>query len=255
MKNVVDIIFLLFLSFNVSAILPVKIAVEGVFKPFYVGNGGIERDIISAAFLEENIEVEFHTFPLNRVGIAIDKHDMDGAATQVTAGATKDCIFSDEYVYYANTVVCRKDAGKKIEKIEDLKGFYFGAWQGAHKHMGKKFESMFHPRDKNYDEMKSLEQLNKMFWVKRLDCIMIDKFIFKDYKYTQLKKEGLKEFPIEYNFPFHRRTYFRMKFKNTFLRDSFNKGLKKIKKKGIIKKIYKKYLKNYSEEDLNWKIK
>ena len=67
-------------------------------------------------------------------------------------------------------------------------------------------------------------------------------------------KKKLEKFPIEYYYPFEKRTYFKVKFAKKEIRDQFNIGLNKIKDKGVIKEIYKKYVKSITAEDLKWSV-
>ena len=63
-------------------------------------------------------------------------------------GKYQPYYFSDNYIYYANTVVYRKDTKIDIKKIDDLLGIEMAAWQGAYTDMGTEFTKRFHPGKK-----------------------------------------------------------------------------------------------------------
>ena len=229
----------------------VKVAASQSYEPFYVKDGGIEIDIVKAVFSEMGNEVEISNFPLERLPVTIANHAMDAALSALEKPGD-GYFYSDEYIYYANVVVCQKDLGIDGADLNNLVGKRFGAWPGAHWVLGEKFGKLFKPGENFYTEPNSLRSLSSMFWVGRLDCIAIDKFIFLAQKASVLAEIGKKEFPVEFFTPFPKRTYFKVRFKDQNLRDKFNVALNKLKKSGVITEIYRMYAVNPSKEDLLW---
>lgn len=253
MKFVLYLILFYCVSTAAFSMSEIKVAIDGSYKPFYLDGKGIEIDIVDSIFKKLRLRAKYINYPLERLRVAIQRHKVD---VSLTAFATKDdgYFYSDDYIYYANVVVCRKSSNIVVDDISALEGKSFGAWRGAHWVLGKKFHKLFVPGKNNYSEMTKLDSLNSMFWLKRLDCIAIDTFIFKWFLANMVKKKSLSEFPYKFYYPFAKRTYYKVRFKNKELRDKFNVELRKAKSNGLIRDIYKKYIPNASEDELKWKL-
>jgi hypothetical protein len=68
---------------NAESKSEIHLAIEGKYKPYYIGNGGIEVDIARAAFKESKLRINVQRFPLERLRVAIQKHGMDAALSAI----------------------------------------------------------------------------------------------------------------------------------------------------------------------------
>ena len=231
-----------------------KVGVQGKYKPYYIDmNHGLELDIVNEVFKRIGIKADYYKFPFERLKSAVSKHNMD--ASLIAYDENNDnYYYSDDYISFSNTIVCNQSKNIKIKNLKSLAGKKVGSWRSANLVLGKDFHDNFKPGKNNYIEISDLDPLLRMFWLKRLDCIVVDLFVFKWFKEYKLQEANIKEFPVDYHHLLTRRTYFKVKFKNKEIRDRFNIALKKLKDNGFIKGVYKKYIPHATEDDLKWSL-
>jgi polar amino acid transport system substrate-binding protein len=220
--------------------------------PFVFGQEkrGIEIDIVREALKIKGYTFAIEHMPNNRLQIALlgAKSNVDGVA-----GVRKKedgTYYSDDFITFENFAITKKETGIVIKNISDLKGLTIVAWQAAYKDLGKEFENLFSPMppynspyfNKQYRELASQENQNKMFWAGRADVIVVDKTIFEFYRKTLSNQFDTSKEVVYYGI-FPELTHFQVAFKDKQTRDDFNEGLKYIKEKGIYQKLIDNYIK------------
>lgn len=126
----------------------------------------------------------------------------------------------------------------KIETIDDLADLSVAGFQTAKNVLGDKFKSVMTKNTKYTEVAEQLTQVEQLLR-KRVDAIVGDILIIKYYQRNLKEDAGLNaEIAIHDLFP---STAYRIMFKTAEMRDSFNKGLKIIRKKKIYSGIIKRY--------------
>ena len=220
----------------------INVAVGLDKPPFVFGKTfakGIEPDLIMAAFKEVGFKVKIIQKPKNFLeAILHTKNSIDAVAT--ISKRDDELFYSDDFTVYENYCVTRKKDNLKINSIEDLTVIKFVSWKNSYNDLGDKFYKLFNPIDGLYkssynDNPSQLDDV-KMFFSKKVDAILIDKTIFKWYK-NHLK--NYQEYDFHAIFP--KKKIYPVAFRDKNLRDIFNKGLRKIKEKGIYDQIINFY--------------
>jgi ABC-type amino acid transport substrate-binding protein len=253
-KLITLLIFSLFLSLNgfASALpsSPLKIGVSYQYRPYYFGlEKGIEIDLISQVLNRLKLDYSFHTFSLTRARHSLSSIKMDLIVTSIEDNEKGYC--SDPYIYYSNVAVSLKKNKLTLNKISDFQGLKVATWQGANEVLGEEFLSIYPEQNLFYHELAQAENIPRLLLAKRVDVVVIDKFLFR-YIWTELKKERGSVLEVTYHQVFPTRQYYCAMFQNEELKNAFNKELLLLKQKNFHRLIYQKYVPNITEEELKW---
>ncbi len=153
-----------------------------------------------------------------------------------------DLFYSDKFLQFENIVVSRIDRKFIINESEDLIDKRVIAFKGARQQLGPEFSRVFNqPSNANkYSELKSQQQV-KEFLQGNADLLIIDKRIFI-WLVKQSGISSLSAFKFDYLFPRFAPT--RIAFKDSQLRDVFNKNLNIMRSSGEYQNIINDYLSN-----------
>lgn len=212
---------------------------------FHTTNSGFELDIVREAFKLEGYEVKFVFLPLLRSKISFKKGGVDGVMTiKKHYPEVQGAYISHEYIAYHNYAVSLQSQNFKINSITDLENKKIDAFQQATLALGEEFKRMT-TKNTRYNEIANQKnQIAKLFG-KRSDVIILDRLIFHHYR-RELKKHSTLAEKISFDQPvvFHNLfapSKFRIAFFRKTLRDSFNRGLLKLKQSGRYQKIIRAY--------------
>ncbi len=221
----------------------VKIVVGDQLPPYIIeAYIGFEFDIIDTVF-NNTIHRPIYTFvPFGRLSNLIGSPDFDAFSSAYSFDNIKGYHLSDPYIYYDNILVGLKEKKIEINAIEDLLNYSIIAFLGAKDNFGDKFFNITN-KNKSYREVSNQEGQVASLFNKRVDLILIDRYIFQYYfKNSQLNFDKELEFVI---YDVFEKTPYSIAFKNINVRDNFNKGLKLIKENGEYDQIIKSYLDNF----------
>lgn len=239
------LIFLGLSSYRVHS-TNVSIGIGKTIAPFYISpTSGIEKEVIDLVLNKLKWKATYHPFSLNRARISISTAKMDIALTSIKEN--KSLFYSDEYIYYSNVGVSLKSKNYTINNFKQLKKMSVSAWQGAYKVLGKEYSKYLNPNNPKYYESENIVNTLKIFWLKRIDILFIDRYIFE---WDRFKNNSHFNDNVTFHELFQPFTYYHVAFKDKKMRDDFNKALREIKKKKLISKIYKKYLPQIDEASL-----
>jgi len=214
----------------------IKVAFGDTLPPYVLkdSNSGIIVDLIKKALEKEGYKIKCYYFPSSRRVLEFEKNKVD-----VICDMNKNNFISGNYlsnmIYeYENILVTLAEKNYEIKSEIDLENHTVLAWQGA---------DMLSNQNKKYYEIASQEKQVKMLYAKRVDAIIVDRFIFEYFKNKSEIDNGKKYLkPIEYYYLFEKNKCGFL-FKNQKIRDLFNKNVKEIQKSGEYEKIIKKYIK------------
>lgn len=237
--------------------LPLKKSITVAIKigkePFTFEKGpihGIEYDLIEKIFLKSNIEISRRKSILAEQFEDILATDISIDVLSGVKSKSGDYYYSNDFLSYQNVAVSRVRDNIFINDIKDLKDKKIIAFYEAYKYLGKEYNSLFNPlnRNNNYLEEGKQEIQVKKFLDKKVDVIVLDKNIFIWYL-NKLSDDSLTKYKLDYIFP--GKNNFQAAFKDKKIRDLFNKNLEIIKKNGEYKDVFF----NYLHSDIEAKVK
>lgn len=208
-------------------------------KPPYIFEedaSGFECDIVRESFKAVGIDFRPSFVALNRGEALFKLGRVHGVINKLEHSL--DGFPSDSYIDYYNVAASLKNKKLKIETIGDLANLRVAAFQTAKSALGDKFSSVMTKNPKYTEVAEQLSQVEQLLR-NRVDIIVGDILIIKYYQ-RKLKEDSNLEAEIAIHdlFP---STPYRIIFKTAQMRDSFNKGLKIIRKKKIYSNIISRY--------------
>ena len=195
---------------------------------------GIEIDLVEEILSLDGYGFTPHFFPYNRLVPDLKARRIDAAATVRPAAGT--LFYSDPFIHFNNYAITHPDA-PPIRNLEDLAGRSAVGWQGATHDLGKGFADITQ-KMAHYSEIASQQRQIDIFLNRRVDVIIIDKYIFRHWA----AHVGHNPDKFAYNGIFNDKTEFVVGFITEKDRDMFNKGLKLVKENGTYEAIYKQYI-------------
>jgi polar amino acid transport system substrate-binding protein len=84
------------------------------------------------------------------------------------------------YIYYENVVIVAPQYSQRVNKIADLAGLRVQAFQNAHQYLGEAYRAAI-PTFASYHEVVEQQYLPDLLYKKRLDALVMDRFIFQHY--------------------------------------------------------------------------
>jgi polar amino acid transport system substrate-binding protein len=243
-------LFLLLLSIFISANIyatPLKVAFGETRPPYIFEDGkklsGIEVDIIRESLLLAGHTIIYNQLPNNRLQLAITKMNYD-----VAVGVLDHfpLLYSSEYMEVKSYAIAKVGKGVKLTSINDLNKYSVGAFPSAWINSGEEYKKMFAPDAKgnfaaNYSEPLTSETRSKMFWRDRFDIAITNKVTFEYYKKSLARSFDTSADVIYYDI-FKENLKFRVVFKDEKIRDSFESGLRQLRRSQRYLRIFQYYI-------------
>ena len=204
---------------------------------------GIEVDLIRAALGRAGYTVQVRAVNKNRLLLTVANRENDVAAT-VQGTDDGQLFFSDDLVEFSNVVISRKSSELKIERLEDLDKVRFVIWNRGWADLGPTFEARYKPDAKgrfrpNYFQS-TQDMQTKVFWLGRVEAIVIDRTIFAWYKRELSGTLDVQDELVYHNI-FKSGTWYNAAFADRTVRDRFNVALRSMKADGSYQRILDKY--------------
>jgi polar amino acid transport system substrate-binding protein len=199
---------------------------------------GLEVEVIQHC-LSPSYELEFVQMPYKELEDALQKGDIDAAATVQDRGDGKG-FYSEQYITFSNVAVSRKADNLTIKEIGSLSNHPVLTWENAYLELGSDFEELFSPgslQRKNLIEVGDQKVQVKQFWETKNAVAVIDRNIFRYFS----KQFGHAEDEFVFHELFPAVTNFRMSFRSEQIRDTFDQNLLKICENGTYEKLLVKY--------------
>lgn len=212
-------------------------------RPFSSSShSGIEIDLAKAAFAAVDIKLATHFFANDKLKHALTNRRVDAIVT--ATNPDNKFYESDLFISYHNLAISKKRSQITLNSLQDITQYHSAAWRNAHIHLGKEFGQLFKPlldqHADNYLEMENQLSQCRMFWLDRIDIIIIDKSIFNWCK-LQLSEINTQEAVVIHDL-FKFPNEYPVLFRSKPLRDQFNLGLKAIRENGQYQQILNKHL-------------
>ena len=201
---------------------------------------GIEIEIIRAALAASGHTLKISFVPQARVPVAWAAREVDAAAT-VTPDSGINAAYSEVYIQYEDVVVAERGRFRPGLTVAELGGLRVVGFQNAARYLGPGFAAMAR-NNKHYREQADQMSQVRMLFGGQADVIVTERTIFQ-YQLSQLATSHFREraFPVDIFHLFDKIPY-RIAFRDSAVRDDFNKGLAAIKKSGQLANITARYL-------------
>lgn len=234
----------------------------GFTLPPYVfpsDNTGLEVDIVRSALAKRGLGFIPDYVPFARVPRQLADGLSDAASTVDETVALPGAVFSESHVTYQNVVVTLKSRQLKMASVDDLRTRNVIAFQNATHYLGKPYAKAVQA-NRNYKELSNQESQVILFYAHRADAIVLDINIFNFYradlhqrsstsgqapdspsaKWADANKiDFTQDVDIHPLFPVN---HYKVAFRDTADRDSFNEGLTELRSSGEYDAIIARYL-------------
>ncbi|HLO77963.1 MAG TPA: transporter substrate-binding domain-containing protein [Magnetospirillum sp.] len=207
---------------------------------------GLEYDVVREALAIEGHTVKPRFMAFARVVKELEAGMVDAAMT-MRPDSGVPVHYSDSHVTYRNIVITLARRNLTINRVEDLAGKSVLAFQNATLYLGPAFKSVADANPRYREEARQAAQPLQLF-LDRVDAVVSDRFIFgwfandAEVKAKVDTTQALRFHPI---FP---PTQYHVAFRDSALRDSFNRGLKKLRESGAYDRIVARYSTYLKEE-------
>lgn len=226
----------------------VSVAIGISLSPYVIPDEkrGLEYDIVKQALALEGHTMTPQYVPLARAAKVMEVGRTDGAMTQRPEAGT-EIKYSEPYISYRNVAITLASRNIKIERIEDLTGKSVLAFKNAVVALGPAFKAAATGNATYREEAKQVTQ-PILLYLGRVDVVIADRNIFNWLAHTP---DVTSKVDASQTLRFHTifaPTEYRMAFRDAGLRDSFNRGLAKLRESGEYAQIVARYAPLMSEE-------
>ncbi|MBX9634889.1 MAG: transporter substrate-binding domain-containing protein [Magnetospirillum sp.] len=200
---------------------------------------GLEYDVVREALALEGHTLKPRFMALARVSKELENGMVDAAMTMQPSSGIK-AFYSDVHVTYRNYAITLAQRGITITRMGDLADKSVIAFQNASRYLGPDYKAAVEKNPRYREETKQVVQPMLLF-LGRIDVVIAERSIFTwlandaGVKAKADTSQALRFHPI---FP---PTDYHVAFRDPQLRDSFNRGLKKLHESGIYAKIVERY--------------
>ncbi len=208
---------------------------------------GLEYDIVKEALAVEGHTMTPRQMPLARITKELQAGLVD-AAMPMRSDSGIIAYYSDIHVTYRNYAITLASRNLHIASIGDLADKSVLAFQNAKLYLGDDYATMTSANPRYREEARqSLQPL--LLYLGRIDVAVADRFIFAWYATAPevtTKADTHQALRFHAIFP---PTDYHVAFRNPALRDSFNRGLQRLRDNGEYARIVQRYSRYLMEED------
>lgn len=200
---------------------------------------GIEYDVVREALALEGHTLTPKFFSFARVVRELENGGVTAAMTMRPDSGVR-AFYSDSHIAYRNYAITLASHNIVIKNVEDLAGKSVLAFQNASLYLGPAYKAMADGNPAYREEARQVVQPLQLF-LGRVDVVVADRFIFgwfandPEVKAKTDPTQGLRFHPL---FP---ATEYHVAFRDAAMRDSFNRGLKKLRDNGTYARIVQRY--------------
>ncbi|MBC7908450.1 MAG: transporter substrate-binding domain-containing protein [Rhodospirillaceae bacterium] len=200
---------------------------------------GLEYDIVREALALEGHTMKPRFMAIARVFKELDNGMVDASMTMQPSSGIK-AFYSDSHVTYRNFAITLAKRNFTIKRPEDLAGKSVVAFQKAALTLGPAFKAAVEHNPRYREEVKQMVQPTLLF-LDRVDVVVADGSIFGWFANDPEVKAKVDTTQAVRFHPIFPPTAYSVAFRDVAMRDSFNRGLKKLRDSGMYGKIVERY--------------
>ncbi|CAA7615588.1 ABC transporter substrate-binding protein [Magnetospirillum sp. SS-4] len=219
----------------------VAVAVGFSVPPYVIADErrGMEYDIVKAALAIEGHVMRPNFLPAARAVRAIEAGEADAALTQHPENGVS-AHYSDVHISFHNAAITLASRGASIERMEDLAGKSVVAFPRAATYLGPSFRRIVAASPGYREEARQTAQ-PILLYLGRAEVVVADPAVFawlSRHPEVRGKADTSQPVRIHHVFP---PTEYRVAFRDPQLRDSFNRGLARLRQSGEYARIVAGY--------------
>ncbi|MBC7950927.1 MAG: transporter substrate-binding domain-containing protein [Rhodospirillaceae bacterium] len=240
MKHLIALIAILLAPLAANA-AEVTIAVGRSLPPYVIVDEwrGLEYDVVREALALEGHTLKPRYMAIARVMKELDTGLVDAAMTMQPSSGVK-AFYSDSHITYRNYAITLAKHNFTIKRPEDLAGKSVIAFQKATVILGPAFKAAVESNPRYREEVKQVVQPTLLF-LDRVDVVVSERSIFGWFANEDEVKSKVDTTQAVRFHPIFPPTDYYVAFRDEALRDSFNRGLKKLRASGMYGKIIERY--------------
>jgi polar amino acid transport system substrate-binding protein len=200
---------------------------------------GLEYDVV-----REALELEGHTITPRFMAYARVIKELESGAVDAAMTMRPDtgvrAHYSDVHVTYRNYAITLAKRNLTIDSPADLGGKTVMAFQNATRYLGAEFKAMAANNPAYREEAKQAIQPT-LLYLGRIDVAVADSTIFNWFANTPDVKAKADTSQALRLHPIFEPTDYHVAFRDPALRDSFNRGLRKLRESGQYATIVARY--------------
>ncbi len=200
---------------------------------------GLEYDVV-----REALELEGHTIAPRFMAYARVVKELESGMVDAAMTMRPDtgvhAHYSDSHVTYRNYAITLAKRNLTINSPAELAGKTVMAFQNATLYLGAEFKAMAE-RNPGYREEAKQAVQPTLLYLDRIDAVVADRNIFGWFANTpDVKGKADTSQALRFH-PIFAPTHYHVAFRDPALRDSFNRGLRKLRESGQYAKITARY--------------
>lgn len=208
---------------------------------------GLEYDIVKEALAIEGHGMKPRLMAFARVHKELESGLADAAMTMRPDGGAKGMHFSDVHVTYRNYAISLARRDLAVASVADLADKAVIAFQNAQIYLGPDYKAAVANNPRYREEAKQAVQPTLLF-LDRIDVVVADRNIFAWFADdAEVKTKVDTSQPVRFH-PIFPPTDYHVAFRDPALRDSFNRGLRKLRDSGAYDRIVARYAGLLKEE-------
>lgn len=200
---------------------------------------GLEYDIVREALALEGHVLKPKFMAFVRVPKEMETGLVDAAMTMRSDSGVQ-AFYSNPHVTYRNVVLTLASRDLTIGRASDLAGKSVLAFQNAAHYLGPEFQAMAETNPAYREEARQGMQ-PLLLYLGRVDAVVSDRFIFGWFAHdpeVRERADTTQTLRVHAIFP---PTDYSVAFRDAALRDSFNRGLRKLRDSGGYGRIVERY--------------
>ena len=212
----------------------------GTDKPPYVFENeprGLEYELVTAALRAAGYTVQVHYAPMERLHMALRREELDGIATTNERSGVQ-AFYSDTYIYYHNVVMALTSRGYNINQLADLSRYSISSFQRARYLLGPEFQAVADANPRYREEALQINR-NRLLYSGRVDLVIGDPRILRYFNREVADQVDTRQ-PLTLYLLFPPTPY-SVGFRESEMRDRFNRGLQAIRESGEYLRIEQHY--------------
>jgi ABC-type amino acid transport/signal transduction systems, periplasmic component/domain len=219
----------------------VVMAIGRSLPPYVIADEwrGLEYDVVREALALEGHTLQPRFMAFARVLKEMETAQVDAAMTMRPDSGIR-AFYSASHVTYRNYAITLASRRVVVDGIGDLAGKSVMAFQNAALYLGPEYRAVVEASPHYREEARQALQPTMLF-LGRIDVVVADRFIFGWFAGDPEVKAKVDTTQAVRFHPVFPPTDYHVAFRDAALRDSFDRGLKKLRESGTYDKIVARY--------------
>jgi len=228
---------------SAAATSTVKVGLQSVVAPFVLSDhtSGLLVDVIRAAFVSQQMPVEFRYLPNARFDDQFRQGLLDATTASSPDQAQEGYLTHWPVSYFHNMAITLRSRIPALSSVDDLKKYRVTSFRNARKALGPAYAAA--TDQPNYRE--AITMPSGALLLERTDVIVSQPDVFQYYLHQQLPEKRIAESELAYHDILGAGKFYWMRFRTEAQRDAFERGIAQLYATGEIDQILGHYQHDY----------